>query len=77
VNIASSPALAGCTKAGGAGPCSASRHVERLASANGRAILIGSLIVLAGRLASSHGAGPLRGWRVDKDAGFEEVSSRP
>jgi hypothetical protein len=33
--------------------------------------------VLSGRLASSHGAGALRGWGVDKDAGFEEVSSRP
>ena len=52
-------------------------YVERLASANGTAILIGSLIVLAGRLASSHGAGALRGWGVDKDADFEEVSSRP
>jgi hypothetical protein len=52
-------------------------HVERLASANGRAILIGSLIVIAGRLASSHDAGALRGSGVDKDAGFEEVSSRP
>jgi hypothetical protein len=52
-------------------------YVERLASANGRAVLIGSLIVLAGRLASSHGAEALRGWGVDKDASFEEVSSRP
>lgn len=52
-------------------------YVARLASANGRAILIASLIVLAGRVASSQGAGALRGWGVGKDAGFEEVSSRP